>query len=112
MEKEDPQAIKKYANQYGWSDVYPYEVVRTISDITVEVRPMKSTQTKFPQQFHVGGFSAHCSDQHSQEWKCESIPDAAIIRIRWSRAKKKWFSAGGQKFIMEDKPSKFYDYNF
>jgi len=33
----------KYANYYGYSDVSPYEITKVISDITLEVRPMKAT---------------------------------------------------------------------
>ena len=29
-----------YANKYGYSDVYPYEIVRVISAKTIEVREM------------------------------------------------------------------------
>jgi len=112
MKNSEKKKIKKFANYYGWSDVHPYEVVNVISEQTVEVRAMKATQTVFPKEFHVGGFSAHCSDQYRQDYKYESVPDSPTVRIRWSNAKNQWQRAGGMKFLMEDAPHKFYDYNY
>jgi len=112
LKRIEKQQIRKYANQHGWSDVYPFEVIRKITDRCVEVRAMKSEQTVFPKEFHVGGFSAHCADQHSQEYKYESNPDAEVFKIRWSKAKSRWQDRHGRRFIMCDKPVKFYDYNF
>ena len=59
-----------------YTDVQPYEVVKVISDITVEVRPMKTKQTKFPQQFSPGGFVGHYHDNRSgQEYEYISDPE-------------------------------------
>jgi len=105
--------IKAYANYHMHSDVKPYEVVRVISDITVEVRPMKATQVKFPQQFHPGGFVGHYSDNYSgQDYEYESNPDAPVTRIRWSEANRQWQKGKYMRFVMADQPYKFYDYNF
>ena len=105
--------IKAYANYHMHTDVKPYEVVNVISDITVEVRPMKATQVKFPQDVRVGGFSAHVVDNRSgQEYKYESIPDAPVTRIRWSRANRQWQKGKYMRFLMADAPYKFHDYNF
>lgn len=107
------QEIKAYANRHGYTDVDPFEVVKTVSPICVEVRGMKAVQTKFPQEFHQGGFTGHFADNRSgQDYEYSSNPDGNIIRIRWSKAKKQWQSKDGSRFIMSDKPYKFYDYNF
>lgn len=101
----------KYANQYGYSDVEPFEVVRVISDKTIEVRAMdaeKDDSVKL--EFHVGGFSAHCSNQHQQKWFITSNPNNPVIRIRLG--KKGWKDAHGRRYGLADKPCKFYDYNF
>lgn len=103
--------IRGFANNYGWSDVHPYEVVKVISDQTVEVREMDTKQTVFPQNFQVGGFVAHCVDNYNQDYEYTSNPDNPVIRIRWSKANSCWNGSTG-KFIMEDKPYKKYDYNF
>ena len=103
--------MKAYANHYGYTDVNPYEVVRVISDKTIEVRKMDSEKdpTWVP-EFHVGGFSAHCSNQQTQRWIIKSNADNSVLRIRLG--KKGWKSADGRKFYLDDKPVRFYDYNF
>lgn len=105
--------IKKYCNHHMWTDVAPYEVVKTISAITVEVRAMKYEQTKFPSDFHPGGFVGHFADnRQGQDYEYSSDETNPVIRIRFSKAKRRWFSADGRKFFMSDAPYRFYDYNF
>jgi hypothetical protein len=99
--------IRPFCNEYGWSDVDPYEVVRIISPNCVEIREMATEQILFPKEFHVGGFAAHCADNYNQAYKYTSDPSRPIIRIR--KGKKGW---GNGKFRMSDGPKKFYDYNF
>ena len=46
-----------FANMHGWSDVEPYEVVRVISDKTIEIRPMKATRDESVElEWAMGGF--------------------------------------------------------
>lgn len=102
----------QYANQIGYSDVAPYEVVKIISDKTLEVRGMtaeKDDSVKL--EFHAGGFSSHCSNQRDQKWFITSNPQAEVVRIRLNK-NGKWFDKYGNKFSLSDKPVKFYDYNF
>ena len=103
--------IKKYANLSIGSDRNPYEVVKIISDKTVEVRAMDSKQIVFPRDFQVGGFSAHCADNYAQKYEYFSNESYPVIRIRLSKAKRQWQGSGG-RFCMSDSPCKFYDYNF
>ena len=42
--------IMNYANHYGYSDVTPYEVVKVISDKTIEVREMDAERDDSVQQ--------------------------------------------------------------
>lgn len=106
------QEIKAYANNHGYTDVRPFEVIRTISPICVEIRAMRTVQTKFPQDVRVGGFSAHTVDnREGQDYDYFQDETQPIIRIRWSRAKRQWQGSHG-RFYMADKPYKFYDYNF
>lgn len=101
----------EYANHYGYSDVNPYEVVRRVSDKTIEIREMDAERDESVKlEFHAGGFSAHCSNQHEQKWFIKSNPENPVIRIRWS--KKGWKDKHGRKFDLRDHPTKFYDYNF
>jgi len=103
--------IRKFANYCGYTDVEPYEVVRIISAITVEVRPMRTVQTKFPGDFHAGGFSGHYADnREGQEYDYFSDENAPTLRIRLNK-NGNWMHRG-MRFSMADAPHKFYDYNF
>lgn len=102
-----------YANYHGYTDISPFEIVRVISDKTLEVRPMRaepSPKNKEVLKFHIGGFAAHCSNQHEQEWIITSSPEADVIRIRLTKSG--WWKHGSLKFELSEKPVKFYDYNF
>jgi hypothetical protein len=102
----------KFANHYGYSDVNPYEVVRQISDKTIEVRAMSAKRdSSYKPEFVVGGFSAVCVNQEDQQWVITSNPNAHIIRIRL-RKDGRWYDAHGNRYNLSAKPDKFYDYNF
>ena len=99
-----------YANHYGYSDVNPYEVVRVISDKTIEIREMdyekdESVKTTFV----AGGFSA-VSD-NAQKWKIFSNPANEVVRIRLHK-NGGWKDKHGRRFGLANEPQKFYDYNF
>ena len=103
--------MTQYANQYSYSDVTPFEVVRTISDKTVEVREMSAERDdSVKMEFHVGGFSAHCSNQRDQKWFIKSDETAPVVRIRLG--KNGWKDKNGRRFKLSAEPVKFYDYNF
>lgn len=103
--------MQHYANHYGYSDVNPFEVVRVISDKTIEIREMNAERDdSVKMEFHVGGFSAHCSNQRDQKWFIKSDATAPVIRIRFG--KNGWKDKHGRRFALADEPVKFYDYNF
>ena len=107
------KTIKSYANQHGWSDVYPYEVIRVIGTSTVEVRKMDARLiNKDELLFIPGGFSAHCPNGEVQKYEYTSNPEFPIERIRWSKANNCWQQGKHVRFYMSDTPRKFYDYNF
>lgn len=100
-----------YANHYGYSDVNPYEVVKVISDKTIEVREMDSEKDpSWVPNWHVGGFAGHCSNQQEQKWFIKSNAENPVVRIRLG--KQGWKDKHGRKFDLSDKPVRFYDYNF
>ena len=112
MKKVLPE-FPKYANYYGYSDIEPYEVIRVISDKTLEIRPMRTEfdeSSRGSLKFHIGGFGGHCSNQHTQKWIITSLPEAEVIRIR--KTKSNEWKSGNLKFRLSDEPVKFYDYNF
>ena len=100
----------KYANMLGYSDVEPYEVVKVISDKTIEIRAMDSKALPWKRDFHPGGFFGHTSNQNEQKWDITSNEDNPVFRIRLG--KKGWKNAGGSRFQLADEPRKFYDFNF
>tara|TARA_B110000503_G_scaffold89991_1_gene136123 strand:+ start:1798 stop:2121 length:324 start_codon:yes stop_codon:yes gene_type:complete len=103
----------KYANYYGYSDVSPYEITKVVSDITLEIRQMEATlDPTFKCETVVGGFFGHTTNNDKQSYSYKSIESAPSMRIRYSKAKKGWFSSCGQRHILEDQPVRFYDYNF
>jgi len=105
------EALNKFANHIGYSDVEPFEIVCWVSPKTIEIREMDAERDEsVKMEFHVGGFSAHCSNQRDQKWFIKSNPSNPVIRIRLG--KKGWQDRHGRRFKLDDKPTKFYDYNF
>lgn len=101
-----------FANHIGYSDVNPFEVVRHVSDRTIEIRAMDAERDPtFQAQFVPGGFSAHCLNQHDQKWIITSKPTARVIRIRLHKDGA-WRDGNGERYVLAVKPIKFYDYNF
>lgn len=107
----------KFANMHGWSDVHPYEIVKVISDKTIEIRAMNATlDPNWKPEIVPGGFAGHCTNQSEQRWVYESNPDAPVIRMRACKPTSAnrgyvWKSAYGHH-CLSDKPRKFHDYNF
>lgn len=99
--------IRAFCNRHLYSDIEPYEVVKVISQTCVEIRRMDTEQTVFPKHFFIGGFSAHCADNYSQDYKYTSNPENGTRRIRLG---KKGWDRGNH--IMSETPINFYDYNF
>jgi hypothetical protein len=100
-----------YANHIGYSDVNPHEVVRRISDKTLEIRAMSAERDpEWKPDFVAGGFCGTVVNQNRQRWIISSNPEARVFRIRLG--KKGWKDSGGARYVLADKPQKFYDYNF
>jgi len=110
-------AIKKqpvengYANHINYSDVNPYEIVRVVSEKTIEIREMDTESGEWDAEWVSGGFAGHCVNQDKQQWKITSNEETPTTRIRWSEAKQQW-QAHGMRFSLSTQPVKFYDYNF
>jgi len=104
--------MTSYANQIGYSDVTPYEVVRIVSDKTIEIREMDAARDESVKlDFIPGGFSAHCANQSEQKWNITSNEENPVVRIRLSK-NRGWQDKYGHRFALADAPHKFYDYNF
>lgn len=102
-----------YANNAMWSDVRPYEIVRVISDKTIEVREMDAQQhPDWKPDFVSGGFAGHCvnNDDQRNAWAITSNESNPVIRIR--KGKNGWKNPRAGRFYLSETPNKHHDYNF
>ena len=99
-----------YANNGGYSDITPYEIVRVISDKTIEIREMDCEKLPWKPDWHEGGFSGHLANQDEQKWDIKSNEENSIIKARLR--KDGYFHSEVGKHYIEKSPRKFYDYNF
>ena len=100
-----------YANYLGYSDVNPFEIIRRVSDKTLEIRAMRAERDpSWKPNFIPGGFSGHVDNQRDQRWLIESDSEGAVRRIRLGKYGGK--DAHGNRYQISEKPVKFYDYNF
>jgi hypothetical protein len=99
-----------YANCYGYSDIIPYEIVRRVSDKTIEVREMKAEiDPTWKRDFIPGGFFGHTANNDSQKWMISSDETQPVIRIR-KQKNGRWGKNG--RFSLSNEPVRFYDFNF
>lgn len=104
----------KYANQYLHSDIKPFEVVRVISEKCIVIRAMdyrevKETAEKRRKESVAGGYSGHI-DNSLQDWVITSNPSNPVRRIHLHKSGD-WYCYG-TLYRLEDKPKRFYDFNF
>lgn len=101
----------QFCNLHGYSDVTPFEIVRIISDKTIEIREMDAERA-FTPEIIPGGFAGHCTNntESQQQWVITSNTERPVIRARLQKDGS-WKSELG-KHKLSDKPRKFYDYNF
>jgi hypothetical protein len=103
---------QKYANNHGYTDAYPFEIVRVVTDKALEIRSMNATlDPTWKPDMIPGGFAAHTTNNHSQRWIYESNPTARVIRIRLHK-NGQWKDSSGSRYVLADKPLRFHDYNF
>lgn len=101
----------KYANLICYSDIVPFEVVRVISNKTIEIREMNANLVEgWKPEMIVGGFSAHCVNNNTQEYTYSTREGSPIVRARLQKSGK-WKSIHGEHRL-SDEPKRFYDYNF
>jgi len=107
--------MKKFCNQHLYTDIEPFEVVRVISEKTIEIRKMKCVELDWGKHFIPGGFAFHVPDQQNQKWIITSDETQPVVRARLNKPKGYkhgfWRSDYGRHYLA-DEPIKFYDYNF
>ena len=100
-----------YANESGYSDMYPYEIVKVVSENTIEIRAIDTERDDSVELKWVsGGFAGHCVNQAQQKWFYKSNPDNSVRRIR--RRKDGYFYNHCNRVYLAQEPRKFHDYNF
>jgi hypothetical protein len=100
----------KYANLQLFSDIEPYEVIRIISEKTIEIRAMQALlDPAWKPIFEIGGFVGHCTNQNTQKWFITPTDDP-IIRMR-KQKNGTWKSTYG-RHKPSNEPIKLYNYNF
>lgn len=68
------------------SDCYPYEIVKVISNQTLEIREMSWTAVPgWKADFHPGGFLGHISNLRDQKFTYASNPNGKVTRIRLNK---------------------------
>ena len=97
--------VGKYLNEYLYTDVNPIGKIVGIKSKTVVLvkRVIATRDESVKLEFHVGGFSAHCSNQHAQKWHFTETDEVIPIRISKGYLRRN---------RIDDKPRCFYDYNF
>jgi len=103
-----------FANRISYSDIEPYEIVRRLSDCTIEVRAMDATfdpsaKDEFNKSFIPGGFLGNF-DNDLQKWIFSRNTENQVHRLRKHKDGAYYGSMG--KFVLSDEPYKKYDYNF
>lgn len=101
---------KTYANKIGYSDVEPFEVVKTISESCLEIRQMNAQLAIPATMIAPGGFVGHF-DNGSQKWNITSESQNPAFKIKM-RKDGNWRDSGGSRYIIADHPRKVYDYNY
>ena len=101
----------QFFNRIGYSDVAPFEVVRVVSHVTIEIRPMRAERGDWQPEFAIGGFAAECLNQSEQAWKIVSDLTEQTIRIR-QHSDGKWRDSMGNKYAESVAPRCFRDMNF
>lgn len=96
-----------YANHHGYSDINPHEIVRRVSDKTLEIREMDAVRDD---SYLLVWDGYHCVNQQGQKWEIIGNPANRVIRIRLG--KQGWRDRWGNTFLLANAPKKFYDFNF
>ena len=102
-----------HANHHGYSDSNPFEIVRVVSDKTIELRSMSAERAAdWKPEIVAGGFFGHCTNNGNQSkaWVIKSDPEGYTVRARLQK-NGSWKSSHG-RHSLHTKAIKHYDYNF
>lgn len=104
--------MTKYANQCGYTDVEPFEVINERTATKLVIRGMNAElDPTWKPEFYPGGFVGHTANNREQRWLITPNPEAPTRDIR-KHKNGRWYDRYGNRYNVEDQPRKFYDYNF
>ena len=102
-----------HANHNGYSDTTPFEIVRAVSDKTIELRSMTAERAAdWKPKIVAGGYAGHCTNNGNQSkaWVIKSDPEGYTVRARLQKDGS-WKSSHG-RHSLHTAAIKKYDYNF
>lgn len=103
-----------FANNALYSDVEPFEIVRVVSDKTIDVRAMDAEMADdWKPEIIPGGFAGHCVNNADQRkaWVITSNDANPVVRIR-KQKNGTWYNKSNGRFYLAEQPAKKYDFNF
>ena len=75
--------MAKYANQCGYTDVEPFEVIEERTPTKLVVRGMDAElDPTWKPEFYPGGFFGHTANNRQQRWLITSNPEAPTRVVR------------------------------
>lgn len=100
------ELIGKYINRVLWSDVDPVGRIVGIKGKTkVIIQTINASKNKTKMQFVAGGFAGHCVNQSAQDYDFILEDYTFEASLSNTSLKKRFWS-------IDDRPRKWYDYNF
>lgn len=78
--------------------IVPFEIVRIVSEQTIEVREMKCIPVLKDEK-----------DREPNQWRFESDESEPIIRVRFSKKRNLWWK-DGYYFTLAKEPRRYLDY--
>jgi dGTP triphosphohydrolase len=101
-----------HVSEYCYTDVKAYEIIKVVSDKTIEVRLMTTKHNISHLTQHVGGYSAHTENQQNQKVTYSSDINNPVIRIRRKKNNPEEWTSNGSRFGLTEAPFAFHDFNF
>ena len=104
MKAKNSELIGKYLNRYGYSDINPIgKIIGTRGKTIAIIQRVEAEKQLTKLQWEVGGFSGYCLNQYNQEWLFEEKDEIFEVKLTKTYLK---------RVQIDDKPVKYYDFNF
>jgi len=96
--------VGKYVNEYFYTDIEPVgKIIGMKGKTTILIKKLVAGDNKTKMEFITGGFAGVCVNQWQQEY--DFFETEEIITMKVSKQFYK-------RYRVNDKPRKYYDYNF